>query len=200
MSDKIVFKTGEATVLAKQGQFTGAITEVLIGDVSGPAGNAFGNLLGRNIGYIYAEPGLSFTSFDHMMGRAEGYTRLFAIRACNQMVRPATVTVSKVVMRNKAFVDLYGGVVHPAVGDAVLDSVIEGVIPKEQANSLCCIFLVWLDPACAGEPRLDKKDLYRTNYEAAKLALQRAIHDEADLEQLIANRHKIRHEMFNPEG
>ncbi|NBN93699.1 MAG: aldehyde-activating protein, partial [Betaproteobacteria bacterium] len=40
MSEKILFRTGEATVLAKEGQFTDAMPEILIGDVSGPVGQA----------------------------------------------------------------------------------------------------------------------------------------------------------------
>ena len=34
MSERIIFRIGEATVLAQEGQFTDAMPEVLIGDVS----------------------------------------------------------------------------------------------------------------------------------------------------------------------
>jgi len=69
------------------------------------------------------------------------------------------------------------------------------VIPKDIANTLCIISLVWIDPRCATDPNLDKRDMYRTNYEATKLAIKRALNDEPSIDELIANRHKIKHDM-----
>ena len=79
--------------------------------------------------------------------------------------------------------------------DAVVDCLIEGIIPREHANTLCIISLVWIDPRCAKDPNLDKKDMYRTNYEATKLALKRALNNEPSFDELIANRHTIKHDM-----
>ena len=168
-----LFHAGEATVLAKDGQFTDAMPEILIGRVDGPVGQAFAN----------------------MLAQSKGHTAMFAIRACNQMVRPATITVPKVTLRDMANIDLFGGVVQSATADAVLDCVIEGLIPKARANDLCIISLVWIDPRCATDPNLDKKDMYRTNYEATKLAIKRALRHEPSIEELIANRSTIRHDM-----
>ncbi len=175
---EFLFKTGEATVLAAEGQYTDAMPEVLIGHVNGPVGQAFAN----------------------MMGQTAGHTRMFAIRACNQMVRPATMMVPKVTIKSSAYINLFGGVVQSATADAVLDCVIEGIIPRDQANHLCIITLIWLDPECVKDPNLDEKDLYRTNYEATKLAIQRAMCDQPTLEELIANRHSIKHDMFDPDA
>ncbi|HUL14042.1 MAG TPA: formaldehyde-activating enzyme [Methylococcaceae bacterium] len=178
MSEKIIFKTGEATVFAADGQYTDAMPEILIGDVNGPVGQAFAN----------------------MMGQTAGHTRMFAIRACNQQVRPATMMVPKVTIKNSAYVNLFGGVVQAATADAVLDCVIEGIIPRDRVTNLCIISLIWIDPQCASDPNLDEKDLYRTNYEATKLAIRRALHDEPSIEELIANRHKIKHDMYDPDA
>jgi 5,6,7,8-tetrahydromethanopterin hydro-lyase len=177
MSDKIWFRTGEATVFSSNGQGTDAMPEILIGSVKGPAGNAFANL----------------------MGQTEGHTRMFAIRACNQQVRPATLMVPKVTIKSSAYVNLFGGPVQSAVADAVLDSVIDGVIPKDEANELCIIAMLWIAPECATNPDLDRKDLYRTNYEAMKLAIVRALTCSPTIDELIANRQKIVHEMYDPE-
>jgi formaldehyde-activating enzyme len=177
MSDTYWFRTGEATVFSSEGQGTDAMPEILIGDVKGPAGHAFANL----------------------MGQTEGHTRMFAIRACNQQVRPATIMVPKVTIKSSAYVNLLGGPVQSAVADAVIDSVADGVIPKDKANDLCIIAMLWIDPACATNPDLDRKDLYRTNYEAMKLAIQRAMSNSPSIDELIANRHKITHEMYDPE-
>ena len=173
MTEKYLFHAGEATVFAREGQFTDAMPEILIGRTSGPVGQAFAN----------------------MMAQSKGHTAMFAIRACNQLVRPATIVVPKVTLKNFANIDLFGGVVQGATADAVLDCLIEGTIPKELANALCIISLVWIDPRCATDPNLDKKDMYRTNYEATKLAIKRALNNEPSVDELIANRHMIRHDM-----
>ena len=177
MSDTIWFRTGEATVFSSEGQGTDAMPEILIGSVQGPAGHAFATL----------------------MGQTAGHTRMFAIRACNQQVRPATIMVPKVTIKSTAYVNLLGGPVQSAIADAVLDSVIYGVIPADQANDLCIIAMVWIAPECADDPNVDRKDLYRTNYEAMKLAIQRAMTNSPSIEELTANRHKIFHEMYDPE-
>lgn len=176
-ADSIGFRTGEATVFSSEGQGTDAMPEILIGSTKGPAGHAFANL----------------------MGQTEGHTRMFAIRACNQQVRPATLMVPKVTIKSSAYVNLFGGPVQSAIADAVLDSVIADVIPARLANDLCIIAMVWIAPECATNPDLDRKDLYRTNYEAMKLAISRAMTNSPGIEELIANRHKIVHEMYDPE-
>ncbi|CDY78624.1 Formaldehyde activating enzyme [Caballeronia glathei] len=173
MSDNLIFRAGEATVLAAPGQATDAMPEILIGRVDGPVGQAFAN----------------------MMAQSKGHTAMFAIRACNQMVRPATMIVPKVTMKDMETVNLFGGVVQSATADAVVDCLIEGILPKDQANDLCIISLVWIDPRCVQDPNIDRRDMYRTNYEATKLAIQRAMNNEPSVETLIENRHKIRHDM-----
>ncbi|MBC7945784.1 MAG: formaldehyde-activating enzyme [Burkholderiales bacterium] len=178
MSERIIFRAGEATVFAKPGQFTDAMPEILIGDVDGPVGYAFAN----------------------MMGQTAGHTRMFAIRACNQLVRPATIMAPKVTIKNSATVELFGGIVQSATADGVLDCVIENILPRDQINNLCIISLVWIDPQCVTDKNIDKKDLYRTNYEATRLAISRAMKNEPSLDELIANRKKIKHDMFDPEA
>ena len=172
----IYFRAGEATVFAAEGQFTDAMPEVLIGTVDGPVGQAFAN----------------------MMGQTAGHTRMFAIRACNQLVRPVTMMVPKVTIRSSAYVNLFGGVVQSAIADAVLDCVIDGLLPKEDVDRICILIMVWIDPQCATDPNLYQKDLYRTNYEATKIAIGRALRGEPAIEELIANRHRIKHDMYDP--
>ena len=175
---KYVFHAGEATVLAAEGQFTDAMPEILIGRTDGPVGQAFAN----------------------MMAQTKGHTAMFAIRACNQLVRPATIMVPKVTLKDVANIDLFGGVVQSATADAVLDCVIDNTLPRDQVNDLCIVSLIWIDPRCATDPKLDEQDLYRTNYEATKLAIVRAMKDEPTIDELIANRHKIVHDMFTPKS
>jgi 5,6,7,8-tetrahydromethanopterin hydro-lyase len=172
---KIVFKAGEATVFSEGKDVTAAMPEILIGAVDGPVGTAFAN----------------------MMAQTKGHTAMFAVRDINQLVRPATMMVPKVTLKDSLNIELFGGVVQAAVADGILDAVIEGIIPKDQVNDLCIIALVWIDPGCAKEAKLDKADMYKNNYEAIKLALKRALNDEPSIDELIANRHKIKHCMWD---
>jgi hypothetical protein len=48
--------------------------------------------------------------------------------------------------------------VQAATGDAIVDCIAEGILPKDQLNRLCMIIMVWLDPRCATHAELDKKD------------------------------------------
>lgn len=167
----IGFKVGEATVFAAEGQYTDAMPEVLIGPINGPAGQAFAS----------------------MMGQVQGHTRMFVVRDCNQLVRPATMMTTKATITSAEYVDLLGGVVQGAIGDAVVDCIIEGILPHEGLDEICMIIMVWLDPRCADDPNLDRKDLYRTNYEATKLAIGRALKGEPTVQDLIANRKTVKH-------
>jgi formaldehyde-activating enzyme len=168
---EIWLRTGEATVLASEGQFTDAMPEVMIGHVRGPVGQAFAS----------------------MAGQVAGHPRMFVIRDINQMVRPATMMTTKMTVQSDAYVELLGGIVQAATGDAIVDCLAEGILPKDQADDLCMIIMIWLDPRAATDPKLDRLELYRTNYEATKLAISRALKGEPTVEQLIANRKKISH-------
>ncbi|SFV32842.1 formaldehyde-activating enzyme [Hyphomicrobium facile] len=169
--NNLLFRTGEATVLAAKGQYTDAMPEVVIGTIDGPVGQAFAS----------------------MMGQSLGHTRFFVIRNLNQMVRPAAMMTSKVTIPNGAYVGLFGGVVQAATGDAIVDCLKEDILPKDKANELCMILTIWLDPRCADHAELDKRDLYRCNYEATKLAIARAMRCEPSVEELISNRDKVQH-------
>ena len=170
MSD-IWLRTGEATVLARDGQFTDAMPEVMIGHIRGPLGHAFAS----------------------MAGQVAGHPRMFVIRDLNQMMRPPTMMTTKMTVRSSDYVELLGGIVQAATGDAIVDCLTEGILPKEHADELCMIIMVWLDPRCATETNLDKRDLYRTNYEATKLAISRAIKGEPTIDELINKRKVITH-------
>jgi 5,6,7,8-tetrahydromethanopterin hydro-lyase len=169
--NEIWLRTGEATVLAADGQFTDAMPEVMIGHVKGPVGHAFAA----------------------MAGQAAGHPRMFVIRDLNQMVRPATMMTTKMTVSSNDFVELLGGIVQAATGDAIVDCLSEGILPKQDVEELCMIIMIWLDPRCARDNNLDKRDLYRTNYEATKLAISRAMKGEPTVDELISNRKSISH-------
>lgn len=100
---------------------------------------------------------------------------------------------TKATIESLAYVELLGGVVQAAIGDAIVDALSEGILPKEQADDICMIVMVWLDPRCAEDANLDKADLYRTNYEAMKIAVERAMTGRPTVDELIANRKTVKH-------
>jgi formaldehyde-activating enzyme len=128
-----------------------------------------------------------------MAGQVAGHPRMFVIRDLNQQVRPATMMTTKMTVKSEAYVELLGGVVQAATGDAIIDCVAEGILPKAGLSELCMVIMVWLDPRCASDENLDRKDLYRTNYEATKLAISRAIKGEPTIDELIKNRKSVSH-------
>ena len=168
---EIWLRVAEATVMGRDGQPTDAMPEIMIGSIRGPVGQAFAA----------------------MAGQAAGHPRMYVIRDLNQMVRPPTMMTTKHTITSLAYVELLGGIVQAATGDAIVDCIVEGILPRGQIDDLCMIVMVWLDPRAPEFEGLDKKDLYRCHYEATRLAIARAMAGEPTVDQLIANRHSIRH-------
>ena len=132
-------------------------------------------------------------AFAGMLGQVQGHTRMFVVRDLNQLVRPSTIMTTKVTIHTAEYAELLGGVVQAATGDAIVDCVIEGILPKDGLDELCMIITIWLDERCGKDENLDRKDLYRTNYEATKLAIGRAMRGEPTIDELIANRKTVKH-------
>jgi formaldehyde-activating enzyme len=178
MSKPFAMRVGEATVFAREGQFTDAMAEIVIGAVDGPVGQAFANL----------------------MGQTAGHSRMFAVRDCNQMARPPTMMVPKVTIKDSKTIELLGSVVQAATADAIVDCVADGTIARALVDEICIIDLIWLDPQAVKDPNLDRKDLYRTNYEATRMAISRALKGEPTVDELIGNRRKVKHVLFDPDA
>jgi 5,6,7,8-tetrahydromethanopterin hydro-lyase len=178
MSKPFTMRVGEATVFAKEGQFTDAMAEIVIGALDGPVGLAFANL----------------------MGQTAGHSRMFAVRDCNQMARPPTMMVPKVTIKDSKTIELLGSVVQAATADAVVDCVADGTIARAMVDEICIIDLIWLDPQAVKDPNLDRKDLYRTNYEATRMAITRALKGEPTVDELIGNRRRVKHVLFDPDA
>ena len=98
------------------------------------------------------------------VNESEGHTNLLAVVTPNLPAKPDTVISNKVTIKGaRQAVQLFGPA-QAAVARAVVDSVAEGVIPKDQVDDLCMIvgvFIHW-------EAEDDKK-IYDWNYEAVKI-------------------------------
>ena len=174
MSDRIVMRVGESLV-AGGPPGTAAEPEVVIGELDGPVGTAFANLLGDQV---------------------KGHSRVLAILNTDVMVRPATICVSKVTVDNERYTNILMGTVQYATAMGVLDAVRAGDIPKEKANDLGIIVSVWLNPMVATIDDLDHKVLFEIHRKATAQAIHKAMACEPSIDWLLENQDKIVHKYF----
>ena len=125
--------------------------------------------------------------------QVKGHTRVFAILNSDVQVRPATLMVSKVTVKNEKYTNILMGTVQAAIAHGVLDAVRAGDIPKEKANDLGIIVSVWLDPSVLDAEKVDHKVLFQTNREATAKAIHKAMHNEPTIDWLLKNQDKVTH-------
>jgi len=141
--------------------------DLMIGDKSGPVGMAFTNALSQ---------------------MSAGHTPLIAVIRPNLPVKPSTVVVPKVTVRNLKEAEKVFGPAQSAIAKAVADSVEEGVIPVDKAEELVVIVSVFMHPHAD-----DYNKIYRYNYGATKLALKRAMDGFPDIKKVLYEKDRSRH-------
>lgn len=174
MSERIIMRVGEALVAGGPAG-TAAEPEVAIGEMNGPMGTAFANLLGDQV---------------------KEHSRVLAIMNTDIMVRPATLMVSKVTVKDSRYTNILMGTVQGAIANGVLDAVRAGDIPKEKANDLGIIVSVWLNPIVAEQDDLDHQILFDIHRKATALAIKKAMNNEPSIDWLLENQEKIVHKYF----
>ena len=173
-NNNFVMKIGESLV-AGGPPGTAAEPEVAVGKLDGPFGTAFANLLGNQI---------------------KGHTKVLAIMNTDIMVRPPTLMVSKVTVKDDRYTNILMGTVQGAIANGVLDSVREGYIPKEIVNKVGVIVSVWLNPSVSDDKNLDHQILFDIHRKATTNAIKKAMQDEPSIEWLLENQDKIIHKYF----
>ena len=145
--------------------------DLLIGDKDGPVGHAFAAALAN---------------------QSAGHSNLMAVLTPNLVCKPATILITKVTIKGaKQAVQMFGPA-QASVAKAVADCVAAGVIPKDQVENLvivCGVFIHW-----------DAKDdtkIYQYNYEATKLAIQRAMKNEPKIDEILSKKDTAKHP-FSP--
>jgi len=171
MSERIVLRTGEA-LIEGSADYLCAEPEVVIGELDGPVGTALANLIGDQV---------------------KGHTRVFAILSSDVQVRPATVMVSKVTVKDAKYTNILMGTVQAAIAHGVLDAVRAGDIPKDKVNDLGIIYSVWLDPSVTGIDDLDHKALFDVHREATAKVIRKAMRHEPAIDWLLENQDKVQH-------
>jgi 5,6,7,8-tetrahydromethanopterin hydro-lyase len=117
-----------------------------------------------------------------------GHTSLLAVLEPNLQPKPATLIINKVTMKKASQAILMFGPAQAAVAKAVMDSVEDGVINKNEAEDLLLIVSVFIEWDAE-----DKDKVYEYNYEATKLAIKRAIEENPTVEKALAMKEKAKH-------
>ncbi|KWT71251.1 Formaldehyde activating enzyme [Hyphomicrobium sulfonivorans] len=173
-SERIVLRVGESLV-AGGPPGTAAEPEVAIGELDGPLGTAFANLLGNQV---------------------VGHSRVLALLNTDVMIRPATICVSKVTVTDERYTNILMGTVQYATAMGVLDSVRAGDIPKDKANDLGIIVSLWLNPGIVDVKDLDHKVLFDIHRKATAQAIHKAMSNQPSIDWLLENQDKIVHKYF----
>ncbi len=176
---KIILRTGEALVEGDK-DYLCADPEIVIGSLDGPVGHALANLIGDQV---------------------KGHSRVFAILNSDVQVKPATVMVSKVTVKDPRYTNILMGTVQAAIAHGVLDAVRAGDIPKRMANDLGIIYSVWLDPVVLKYPagELDHAALFNVHREATAKVIGKAMRGEPTIAWLLKNQNNVQH-YFHQQG
>ena len=159
-----MFLVGEA-LIGKEPEI--AHIDLIIGDKEGPVATAFTS-------------GLTQLS--------AGHTPLLGVIRPNLPPKPSTLIVPKVTVKNMEQAAQIFGPAQMAVAKAVADAVAEGVIPKDKAEELLIIVSVFIHPQAR-----DYDAIYRYNYGATKLAIERAMSGFPDVDLMLYEKDRSTH-------
>jgi 5,6,7,8-tetrahydromethanopterin hydro-lyase len=144
--------------------------DLLIGSKDGPVGVAFANALAN---------------------QSKGHSNLLAVLTPNLLCKPATVLITKVTIGGAKQATQMFGPAQKAVAKAVADSVAAGVLPRSDAESLvivCGVFIHW--------EAKDNAKIYQFNYDATKLAIERAMRGEPKIDEVLSKKDTAKHPIF----
>jgi len=159
-----LFLVGEA-LIGKEPEI--AHIDLIIGDKEGPVATAFASGLAQ---------------------LSAGHTPLLGVIRPNLPPKPSTLIVPKVTVKNMDQAAQIFGPAQMAVSKAVADAVAEGIIPKDKAEELLIIVSVFIHPQAK-----DYDAIYRYNYGATKLALERAMAGFPDVNLMLYEKDRSTH-------
>lgn len=141
--------------------------DLLIGSKDGPVGAAFAQRLAA---------------------QTAGHNALLAVLAPNVPAKPDTVMFNKVTIKGANQAVQMFGPAQAAVAKAVMDSVADGTIPKEDANDLAVIVGVFIHWEAK-----DNKKIYDFNYQATKESIQRAMKGLPSVDTVLRQKDTAKH-------
>ena len=141
--------------------------DLMIGEKEGPVGEAYAR--------AKANP-------------TPGHEPLVAILEPNVVVKPITLMVPTVTIKNMRQASMVYGPAQAGVAKAVADNLEDGVIPKENAEDLIIIANVFVHPSAINRHRV-----YINNYKAMRHAIRRAIEGRPSVGEVLENKDRSRH-------
>ena len=141
--------------------------DLLIGSKDGPVGTAFAVALAN---------------------QSQGHNNLLAVLTPNLLCKPATILVTKVSIKHMDQAEQMFGPAQKAVAKAVADSVAEGIIPRAEVENLVIVAGVFIAPSAK-----DHKKIEQYNYDATRLAIQRAMRGEPRIDEVLAKKDTAKH-------
>ena len=164
MASDLTLNIGEA--LVGEGNEIAHI-DLMIGTKTGPVGLAFAHALST---------------------QSHGHTNLLAVLTPNLLAKPATVLVTKVTIKGmKQAVQMFGPAQY-AVAKAVADCTAAGTIPQSEADNYVVVCGVFIHPAAK-----DDSKIFKFNYEATKLAIERAMKNLPTPREVVAGKDTAKH-------
>jgi 5,6,7,8-tetrahydromethanopterin hydro-lyase len=144
--------------------------DLLIGDKAGPVGTAFANALAN---------------------QSAGHSNLLAVLTPNLLCKPATVLITKVTIKGMKQAGQMFGPAQKAVAKAVADCTAAGTIPQAEADNYVVVCGVFIHPAAS-----DDKKIYQFNYDATKLAIERAMKNEPKVAEITSKKDTVKHPIW----
>jgi 5,6,7,8-tetrahydromethanopterin hydro-lyase len=141
--------------------------DLIIGSKTGPTGQAFTQALSRN---------------------TDGFTTLLAVVTPNLPCKPDTLLFNKVTITGAEQAVQMFGPAQAAVARAVMDSVREGIISRQQANDYCILVGVFIHWQAE-----DNKKIYQYNYQATKESIARALQNKPSVDEVLQQYQAARH-------
>jgi 5,6,7,8-tetrahydromethanopterin hydro-lyase len=141
--------------------------DLVLGSKNGPVGTAFATALTTE---------------------SEGHTNLMAVVTPNLPAKPDTIITNKVTIKGATQAVQLFGPGQAAVARAVVDSVSDGTIPRDQVDDLCLIVGVFIHWEAT-----DDQKIYDYNYQAVKESIARALGNQPSVDQVLAETPDARH-------
>jgi 4-hydroxy-tetrahydrodipicolinate synthase len=117
-----------------------------------------------------------------------GHEPLLAILEPNLAVKPTTVIIPTVTIKNMRQASMVYGPAQTAVAKAVADSVADGAIPRAAVGDLIIIASVFVHPTA-----VDRQRVYINNYKAMRHAIRKAIENRPTVDEMLENKERAKH-------
>jgi 4-hydroxy-tetrahydrodipicolinate synthase len=145
--------------------------DVMIGRKDGPVGEAFAKAKANPI---------------------PGHEALLAVLEPNLAVKPPTLIIPTVTIKNLRQSQIIFGPAQAGVAKGVTDSVSDGFIPKSAVDDMIIIANVFVHPSA-----VDRHRIFINNWKAMRQAIRRAMEGRPTIEELERDKEAARHPFKN---